>query len=89
MGSQELADALYASRKTVSNWIGGCTPTDGPALLASTPLPDVPIERLKTGKAPSEDGADGAAQGNRTLDLLITSATVYLSWDLISAPRET
>lgn len=57
MGSQELADALYVSRNTVSNWIGGRTHPDGPALLGLASVLDVPMEWLKTGKAPSEDGA--------------------------------
>ncbi|WP_349867067.1 helix-turn-helix transcriptional regulator [Leifsonia sp. WHRI 6310E] len=57
MGSQELADALYVSRNTISNWIGGRTTPAGPAMLGLASVLDVPLEWLKTGKAPSGDEA--------------------------------
>jgi transcriptional regulator with XRE-family HTH domain len=60
LGVQELADALGVSRNTISNWIGGRATPSTPALMAFASVTEVPLEWLKTGAAPSEDGADAS-----------------------------
>lgn len=57
IGVQEMADSLYVSRNTISNWINGHTTPAGPAMLGIAAITGVPLEWLKTGKAPSEDEA--------------------------------
>lgn len=52
-----MADALYLSRNIISNWVGGRTTPAVPAMLGLASVLDVPLEWLKTGKAPCEDEA--------------------------------
>ncbi len=58
IGVQELADQLEVNRNTVGSWINGRIQPTARTVLAIASITGVPYEWLKTGKAPSEDGAD-------------------------------
>lgn len=57
IGVSEAAERLEVNRNTVGNWINGHITPSVQTLYAIAAITGVPFEWLKTGKAPSEDGA--------------------------------
>lgn len=62
IGVSEAAERLEVNRNTVGNWINGHITPSVQTLYAIAAITGVPFEWLKTGKAPSEDGADEDAR---------------------------